>query len=371
MKILHINCNYMDSWLHQTMINELENLGVKNEVFVPVYSRDDHIVAPNKNVNVAVCFSKIDRLFYHIKQKKIINRVRQDYDIIEFCNLHAYTVFTDGNVARKLAKEFGIPYVVAVRNTDVNVFFKYMIHLRKTGVKVLKDAKAVFFLSSTYQKQIIETYIPSKYRNEILQKSYIVPNGIDLYWHENLYNSHEILMQLDLFKRKKIKLVYAGVIDKNKNISKTCEAIKLLESEGWDIEFIVVGKIKDKDAFAAIKKFINYVGPKTKEELINIFRQSDLFIMPSHTETFGLVYAEAMSQGLPVLYTKGQGFDGQFLEGVVGYAVSDTDARDISVKIKKCILNYEKLRKNCLTFVNKFRWDEICKKYISIYQGNV
>lgn len=40
--------------------------------------------------------------------------------------------------------------------------------------------------------------------------------------------------------------------------------------------------------------------------------------MPSHKETFGLVYAEAMSQGLPIIYTKNQGFDGQFPDGYVG-----------------------------------------------------
>jgi len=49
--------------------------------------------------------------------------------------------------------------------------------------------------------------------------------------------------------------------------------------------------------------------------------------MPSITETFGLVYAEALSQGLPVLYTRGQGFDRQFEEGEVGYAVDCFDDR--------------------------------------------
>ena len=43
--------------------------------------------------------------------------------------------------------------------------------------------------------------------------------------------------------------------------------------------------------------------------------------MTSLGESFGLTYAEAMSQGVPVIYSKGQGFDGQFKEGVVGYHV--------------------------------------------------
>ena len=40
------------------------------------------------------------------------------------------------------------------------------------------------------------------------------------------------------------------------------------------------------------------------------------FCLPSHAETFGLVYVEAMSQGLPIIY-EGQGFDKQFQDGEV------------------------------------------------------
>ena len=42
--------------------------------------------------------------------------------------------------------------------------------------------------------------------------------------------------------------------------------------------------------------------------------------MPSITETFGLVYGEALSQGLLIIYTKGQGFDGQIKEKLAGYS---------------------------------------------------
>jgi glycosyltransferase involved in cell wall biosynthesis len=58
-----------------------------------------------------------------------------------------------------------------------------------------------------------------------------------------------------------------------------------------------------------------------KEKLLNNYRNSDIFIMPSYNETFGLVYIEAMSQGLPIIYTQNEGVDGYFKEGSVGYSV--------------------------------------------------
>ena len=49
-------------------------------------------------------------------------------------------------------------------------------------------------------------------------------------------------------------------------------------------------------------------------------RSCSVFAMPSIFETFGLVYLEALSQNLPVVYTKGQGIDGMF-DNTVGIGV--------------------------------------------------
>lgn len=368
MKILHINCNYMDSWLHQTMINTLENFAVENKVFVALYKKEGHMVEPNDYVNVAVCFRKWDRAIYHYKQHKIYKRLIKDYNFAEFSCLHAYTLFTDGNVTRKLAKTYGLPYVVAVRNTDVNVFFKHMICLRTLGVRILRDAKAVFFLSKTYQEQVLNKYVPEKYRKEIENKSHIIPNGIDDFWHNNLGANKDITEVQEKLATQNIKLVYVGGIDKNKNIISTCNAVDLLKKSGWNIEFTIVGKIKDNSVFRVIKDKVNYLEARPKEELIEVYRNSDIFVMPSHAETFGLVYAEAMSQGLPVIYTRGQGFDGQFDNGVVGYSVSDINVQEIADAIKLCISNYMLLHKNCLKLVRKFKWQDICEKYNMIYK---
>jgi glycosyltransferase involved in cell wall biosynthesis len=75
-----------------------------------------------------------------------------------------------------------------------------------------------------------------------------------------------------------------------------------------------------------------------------------------------------MSQGLPVIYTKGQGFDGQFEEGTVGYHVDAKDPHDIAEKIKMAIDNYEQLSSNCLSSVGKFDWKRIAEQYESVYK---
>ena len=87
--------------------------------------------------------------------------------------------------------------------------------------------------------------------------------------------------------------------------------------------------------------------------------------MISHSETFGLVYIEALSQGLPVLYTKGQGIDGVFQEKV-GEAVVSTDEHDIYKGLRKIIENYTSYQIEKLG-LHRFSWQNIAKSYIDIY----
>ena len=365
-KILHINCNYIGTTLHQAMIEKLEKLGYDNRVFVPTYNKNLAVLKVNSNVKVCECFKKWDRILFDYKQFKIYKAIQSEYKIDSFNLIHAYTLFTDGNCARKLSKKYNIPYVVAIRNTDVNDFFKLMPHLRNRGIKIMLDAKAIFFLSPIYKEQVLNKYIPFKYQKEIENKSYIIPNGIDDFWILN-----KRVAQNSIRNRLNIKLLYVGGINKNKNIIAIQKAMKILRSQKILTTLTIVGKVYDEKLFKKIIKDSNtkYYSAIPKEKLIEFYKISDIFIMASHTETFGLVYAEAISQGLPVLYTAGQGFDGQFSEGVVGYHINDKDINTIVVAIKNIIENYESKFNDISDYSNKFNWNIICEKYKEIYES--
>lgn len=373
MNILHINCNYITTKLHSVMIEHLNQMNIKNTVFVPTYDQKKTAITEMKNNEiVSECFKKNDRFFFELKQKKISKTIEKECDINSFDIIHAYTLFTDGNCAMKLSQKYKIPYVVAIRNTDINVFFKYRIFLRRRGIKILKNASTIFFLSTAYEKELFEKYIPNKYKSELLKKIKIIPNGIDDFWYINLYKDEKKLNnKIKKIEKQEIRLIYAGNIDKNKNITKTCEAITELKNAGWKVNFIVAGKIKDKTVFKKIKDKIEYKGILNKEELMKYYRKSDIFIMPSIKETFGLVYAEAMSQGLPVIYTEGQGFDEQFEEGVVGFRVNGKDEKSIVNAVKNICNNYNSISNNCIKMITKFNWKKICTDYNNVYNNIV
>lgn len=362
MKVLHINCNYITSQLHQNMMNHLDKTEAENTVFVPVYDDTKAKGQLPENIVVKKCFWKYDRVFYQFKQRKIFGALKKTLDPRKFEMVHAYTVFTDGGIAYKLREKYNIPYVVTVRNTDVNFFFKYMLHLRGYGVDILMHAEKIFFLSSVYM-QIVMQYIPPKLRKKFAEKSCIIPNGIDDFWFENTWHDEKATPE------KEIRLCFAGRVDKNKNCNLTMEACDRLIAEGYDVKYTVVGNVVDQETYSRMqqKPYVQYVPPADKEKLVTIYRDNHIFVMPSFTETFGLVYAEAMSQGLPVIYTKNEGFYGQFPEGRVGFGVDSRNAEDIVCAVKKIIENYAGMSAGCVESIDKFRWDTIVEQYVQFY----
>ena len=66
---------------------------------------------------------KYDRVIFHIKHRKIYNDIVKTYDIEKMSLIHAHSLFSNSYIAYKLKRRnFNVPYIVAVRDTDVNVF---------------------------------------------------------------------------------------------------------------------------------------------------------------------------------------------------------------------------------------------------------
>ena len=364
MRILHINSYYYMSTFYKNLFEKQIDIGLDISVYVPI-AKGTNASAFNfgEYTTISANHGKYDRVIFHLKHIKILNDILKKYQIKSFDIIHAHSLFSNGYIAYRLKQIYGIPYVLAVRNTDVNTFFKHMVHLRRLGVKILKEAEKIVFLSQPYRDIVINKYLPDNLKAEILAKTIVIPNGIDDFWIKNRGTVKSVPTG------KRIKLIYAGVVNKNKNLLITIKVIELLKQRGFDIQFTVVGRVVDKNIYNRIicLPYVRYFPPVSKEELINIYRANDIFIMPSRTETFGLVYAEAMSQGLPVIYTKGQGFDGQFKEGVVGHHVDCSNVEEIADRVADVVDNYECLSENCLKLCNEFNWGLLAQEYKTVY----
>lgn len=360
LRVLQLANGYLQSDLYARMFEKMNHVGIVSEVYVPLANGSELPVGVPENIHISRNYSQLDRILFFKKQTHLI------HDLLPYVRqvdvIHAHTLFSAGYAAWKLHEQYGVPYIVAVRNTDVNVFFKYMLHLRHTGIRIMQDAYRVIFLSPAYREFTLNLYIPKSLRQEIYEKSLVVPNGIDDFFLTNRPDPREKVSS-------PLSLLYVGEVNSNKNLELTVDAVRLLRQQGMNVKLTVVGNILEEKYCKLIDQtsFLSYFPRCHKEEVVEHLRQSDIFVMPSHTETFGLVYAEAMSQGVPVLYTSGQGFDGQFPNGTVGYAVSDTDSAGLAERIRQVIAEYPRLSANCLANVSRFDWHRIAEEYRNIY----
>ena len=369
-KVLHVCSNrnpiYVNLW--DELIENKIDLSVFHFSNKRVGMPEPGSIYDKEYIDTSLPFSNIDRWFFFNKEKKVMRALKNRLSGKSFNMIHAHTLFSEGYLAYKLHKESGIPYIVAVRNTDINVFFKYRKYLHGLGCEILKNADRIIFLTSVYEQKLFDKYIPKKFRDELKSKIVIIPNGIDSLFLNNMAQPRSRISE------NKLNIITVGMVNKNKNQTYICDQLEKYQNDNPDIivsykNFGIIRFERDKKYAALLNKypFAERCEPKSHMELIEEYRKADIFALLSKTESFGIVYAEAISQGLPILYTKGEGFDTQFDDGVVGHAVDLSKNGDFVQKLESILKDYEGFSKRALEGASKFDWKKIGRRYSELY----
>lgn len=170
-------------------------------------------------------------------------------------------------------------------------------------------------------------------------------------------------------------VIYVGEFNNNKNALRLAKAVVDLSLEIPDICLHLVGYGGEQEErlkqlskeYPSTIVFHGAVTDKTK--LRELYRQSSVFAMPSFSETFGLVYLEALSQNLAVIYSKGQAIDGMF-PPTAGEAVVPGSMESIKDALRKILANRESYSNRGVDF-DLFRWKDIAMKYLDLFNKDV
>jgi glycosyltransferase involved in cell wall biosynthesis len=166
----------------------------------------------------------------------------------------------------------------------------------------LKKADCVVTISETSKADITYFY------HYPVDKIFVVPPGIEI--EEVRFDAH---VKKELFDKLKIKsrfIAYIGNHERYKNIGRLLEAFKIISSDSKfnDVSLILIGKY-DKHIRETIQKIeelqlgkkVILTGYVDKSELNILLKESELFVLPSLYEGFGIPLVEAMSMGVPVV----------------------------------------------------------------------
>jgi glycosyltransferase involved in cell wall biosynthesis len=366
MTVLHIAHSRLESGAYSFLLDELSDL-VDQHCIVPwpingQYSRN----LPN-DTSIVKCQYNMLYGQYRIKNW-LVYRALKAYirsKSISFSLIHGHYVFTDGHVAHKLHKDYDVPYVVSFRKSDLDIF-RRRPHLRRIGFKILKEASKIVFISIAHYNAFFSEFLNIKEQDNIKEKSIVIPNGIDSFWIKRFYSQK--LKKLN----KPINLLTVGWIQHNKNQLNVAKAIdKLKTTFDLNIIYTVIGHPREIEYANRLKSydFVKYLPPVGKEELLLEYRKADIFIMPSYNETFGLVYLEALTQHIPIIFTKQQGIDGFFPNAEYARSVDPNDINQISQVIKELIDSYGKLNYPKKLDFDRFKWNIIANQLFSIYKS--
>jgi glycosyltransferase involved in cell wall biosynthesis len=309
------------------------------------------------------------RLLFRAKVRRVLADISVNAPVAKYDVVHAHFLYSDGAVALKIKRQFERPFIVAVRNTDVNYFMRYRPDLANIRDDVLRGASRVVFLSPAYRDAFIRR-LPRPLGSDVESKAMVVPNGIGDEWLADRAVERRPL-------QSPLRLLYVGDFTPNKNIRGVVLALRLLR-ESMPTTLTVVGGGGDRKGAVAIllehsrQHGINYLGRiDDRERLRAIYRCHDVLVMPSYRETFGLTYVEALSQGVPIVHSKGQGVDGYFRPGTVAAAVNPRDPASIAAGILEVAARLPDVRAECQREAQRFSWNEIARTYASTYQSIV
>ena len=274
---------------------------------------------------------------------------------------HAYAAY----MAQQMLKDEGIfvPIVTTLHGTDITLVGSHPFYKPAVTFSINKS-NAVTSVSESLKKDTLRLF---NIKNEI----HVVPNFIDLEKHEYsftdcqrgmLAEDHQrIITHISNFREVKqipdvIKIFY--------NIQKELPAKLLLIGEGPEKE----GAERLVEELGILDHVI-FLGNSNEIDRILCF--SDLFLLPSKTESFGLAALEAMASGVPVISTNTGGLSEVNEDGFSGYLSNVNDVMDMTsnaIKILSDTKTLNQFKANAKTQSKKFDLHNIVPMYENIYE---
>ena len=314
-----------------TLSKELVRQG--HEVYVITYPHKEikdidgiHVIG-TKGLNIP----GVRGLMFKINAKKTLKKLleKEDIDII-----HGHYLFPAGAAAVEVGNEYNIKTYVTAHGSDMFELYKTQPLMRSPIKKVLKNADGVFAVSNALRHEIIATGVPG-----IANKTKLSWNSVDINKFSNKEND-SFRQEYKLFDKPTV--LFVGNLIKRKNVVSLLEAKKLSHSDYY------LGVVGDGPEFKKLKKKVEdenirdviFTGSRTDVE--NIIPSCDLLVLPSFSESFGLVLIEALACGKPVIGSDVGGIS-EIINKDVGLLVDPKNPSSIAKAIDT-LVNDENLR---------------------------
>ncbi len=257
----------------------------------------------------------------------------------------------------------------------------YIAHVH---LDVLPSGKAGFLLEP-YKRILLRRVlhgalaivVPTDDYREIIGRRYaiaaerivVIPNG----------TSHRVAGSAKSLsgRRDKVQLLFVGRLSVQKNIPLLLDATAAYIRMHGDAELRIVGDGEERSAVRSrirqlgIGNSVTMLGPVLGEELEFIYGSSDIFIMTSINESFGVVFIEAMTKGLPIVSVDIPAIRNVVNHGTNGLLAA-SNAGSIAAAIRTLSTNdmlYSTISRNNLAKLKDYDSVKIAEKFMPLYDS--
>ena len=206
----------------------------------------------------------------------------------------------------------------------------------------------------------------------------LISNGIEVNEFEKLPSKKEAIKNLELDTSKRY-ILFMSRIDSKKGLEYLINSFIKLEKQFPQWEVLIAGPVYDQKYFDNINMAINkaklndkvhYFGMVSGKKRLDLFAASELFVLPAHTENFGMVIGEAMAAKLPVITTTGTPW--KVLNDLNAGWWVDLNDENILMSLEKAMhsnsLELLGMGKRGYDIIKKdFTWEEVAYKMKQVY----
>lgn len=203
----------------------------------------------------------------------------------------------------------------------------------------------------------------------------VIPNGVE----QSIYEDIKKFDFLDSNKKflNKTNFLYVGRIHPKKGLMNLLKVWHKIFKDNNKCKLMIAG-YPELDYLEKLKNYVNknnlntnvkFLGPVEGDDLVNLYKNSDIFVLPTYSENFGIVVAEALSYGIPVITTTGTPWKvleeyncGWYIEP---HLESLKKALQEAFEINKN--DYLIKSKNAINLSKTFNWEKISESFLKLY----
>ncbi len=177
-------------------------------------------------------------------------------------------------------------------------------------------------------------------------------------------------------------ILFVGRIQALKGVDTAIAAIAEVESS--QAHLVIVGGPSGSDGPAELERLadlvaelgltdrVRFIPPVAREDLVSFYQSADAVIVPSRSETFGLVAAEAQSCGIPVIASAVGGLPYIIEDGRSGILIQRQEPSEFAAAIDSLLSDPDlagRLAKGAIEHSQRFSWEATVSRFLELYDG--